>query len=273
MKLAYERREIHLKNSVPVYQGKPAEVQRYVEELCEGFGAAFEIACNEKEQIRSLFEPLYSEEGRFLIRHTQQYGMYLTASLAPEFMKDARNRIYLLHILKKGQKSETGYAALFAYELEAMMNMEIPIYYFRGKGKELLDGAQKAYPEYFEQSAYESFLEKLQRLSAADLGRQQMLIRLSIGCSLPRTEESGFLSTEVIRGKGAQGNVFTRLGRHLAGLRIEAGGRQIWTRTDFSGQAWGMKAAGMDLYDGIPGIAAALAAVISAGGSREFDSL
>ena len=83
MKLAYERREIHLKNSVPVYQGKPAEVQRYVEELCEGFGAAFEIACNEKEQIRSLFEPLYSEEGRFLIRHTQQYGMYLTASLAP----------------------------------------------------------------------------------------------------------------------------------------------------------------------------------------------
>nr|WP_305137011.1 type 2 lanthipeptide synthetase LanM [uncultured Schaedlerella sp.] len=273
MKLAYERREIHLKNSVPVYQGKPAEVQRYVEELCEGFGAAFEIACNEKEQIRSLFEPLYSEEGRFLIRHTQQYGMYLTASLAPEFMKDARNRIYLLHILKKGQKSETGYAALFAYELEAMMNMEIPIYYFRGKGKELLDGAQKAYPEYFEQSAYESFQEKLQRLSAAELGRQQMLIRLSIGCSLPRTEESGFLSTEVIRGKGAQGNVFTRLGRHLAGLRIEAGGRQIWTRTDFSGQAWGMKAAGMDLYDGIPGIAAALAAVISAGGSREFDSL
>ncbi len=273
MKLTYERREMHLKDSVPVYQGKPAEVQRYVEELCEGFRAAYEIARNEKEQVRSLFEPLYAEEGRYLVRHTQQYGMYLTASLAPEFMKDTRNRIYLLHILKKGQKSEAGYAALFVYELEAMMNMEIPIYHFQGKGKGLLDGTQKVYPEYFEQSAYERFREKLQRLSAENLRKQQMLIRLSIGCSLPQTEESRFLSTELIRGNGAQGNVFTRLGRHLADLRIEAGDRQIWTRMDFSEQGWRMEAAGMDLYDGIPGIAAAFAAVIAAGGSREFDGL
>lgn len=271
IKLGYESREINLKESVPVYQGKPVSVQKYVEELCGGFRSAYEIALREKEQVTDLFEPLYSQEGRYLLRHTQQYGMYINTSLAPEFMKDTINRIYLLHILRKKEKTDAGYAPLFAYELEAMMNMEIPIYHFRGKEKSLLDGKETAYPEYFEQSAYERFQKKLWQLSAADLMSQQMLIRLSIGCNLPQMEKSRYVPTDFFRGENKE--ALLHLGRHMACLRIESGGRQIWTRLDFSRQAWEMETAGMNLYDGLPGIAVAFASIISTCGGREFGGL
>lgn len=271
IKLGYENREINLRDSVPVFQGKPAVVQKYVEELCSGFRSAYEITLNEKEQVMSLFNPLYSQEGRYLIRHTQQYGMYITTSLEPAFMKDIMSRIYLLHILKKREKADAGYAPLFAYELEAMMNMEIPIYHFRGKEKSLTDGNGMTYSEYFEQSAYENFQKKLRQLSATDLKSQQMLIRLSIGCNLPQMEESRYVPTDLIRRENKE--VLLSLGRHMAGLQIESGGRQIWTRLDFSKQAWKMETAGMNLYDGLPGIAVAFAAIISACRGREFDGI
>lgn len=271
IKLGYESREINLKESVPVYQGKPASVQKYVEELCGGFHSAYEIALREKEQITCLIEPLYLQEGRYLLRHTQQYGMYINTSLAPEFMKDTINRIYLLHILRKKEKTDVGYAPLFAYELEAMMNMEIPIYHFRGKEKSLMDGKETAYPEYFEQSAYERFQKKLRQLSAADLMSQQMLIRLSIGCNLTQMEESRYVPTDFFGRENKE--ALLHLGRHMACLRIESGGRQIWTRLDFSRQAWEMETAGMNLYDGLPGIAVAFASIISTCGGREFGGL
>lgn len=271
IKLGYESREIKLADSVPVYHGEPAAVQKYVEQLCGGFRSAYDITLNEKERVKSLLEPLYSQEGRYLVRHTQQYGMYLTTSLVPEFMKDTMNRIYLLHILKKREKADAEYAQLFAYELEAMMNMEIPIYHFQGKGKDLIDGEGTVYPKFFEQSAYERFQKKLQELSVTDLKRQQMLIRLSIGCSLPQMEDSRYVSTNFSRGEKRE--LLLRLGRHMASMQIESGGRRIWPRLDFSGQAWKMKAAGMNLYDGIPGIAVTFAAIISVCGGREFGGL
>ncbi len=225
----------------------------------------------EKKQIMSLFEPLYSQEGRYLLRHTQQYSMYNDTSLSPEFMKDIMSRIYLLHILKKKEKADAGYAPLFAYELEAMMNMEIPIYHFNGKEKSLTDGNGTTYPGYFEQSAYENFQKKLRQLSAMDLKKQQMLIRLSIGCNLPQMEESRYVPTDLLRRENKE--ALLNLGRHMAGLQIESEGRQIWTRLDFSRQAWKMETAGMNLYDGLPGIAVAFAAIISACREREFDGI
>lgn len=66
------------------------------------------------------------------------------------------------------------------------MNLEIPVYHFVGKELDLRDGDGRGYPGYFEQSAHESFQSRLLGLSVRDLRKQEMMIRLSMGCNLLR---------------------------------------------------------------------------------------
>ncbi len=270
IRIDYEQRKITFRSSIPCYKGKLVAVQKYVQELCSGFHAAYCLAMKERKELSRLFEPLFLEESRFLLRHTQQYDMYLSASLSPEFMEHTVNRIYLLHVLKKTEKKDSRQALFFKYELKSLMNLEIPIYHFVGKARQLRDGDGNVYPEYFEQSSFERFQNRLSRLSAEDLKKQDMMIRLSMGCNLPQTEESRYVAFKYpVEGKKR----LIAIARHIAGLRIEAGNRSVYLKLNLSGKILRLEAAGMNLYDGIPGLAVFFAAVMSVSRTREFDDL
>ena len=316
--IEYERKKITLRNSIPYYQGKPVNVQKYVQELCCGFRDAYRLALDRKDELAGVFEPLFQESSRYLLRHTQQYDMYMSVSLSPEFMKNTKDRIYLLHVLRKTEKKNSGQAVFFDYELRSLMNLEIPVYHFEGKELDLRDGDGRGYPGYFEQSAYEGFQSRLLGLSVRDLRKQEMMIRLSMGCNLPHMEESRYICTKdlmetdrhifakgmteesegasseypeegdgYVIGKcpGREKDILEGITRHIAGLRVRLADcpgadsrnlpweRPIFSRLNLSGPVLRVEAAGMNLYDGLPGIAVLLAAVRSVCKTDEFDDL
>lgn len=292
IRLDYERKKISLQNSIPYYQGNPVNVQKYVQELCCGFWDAYGLALKKKEELDGLFEPLFRERSRYLLRHTQQYAMYMSVSLSPEFMKNTKDRIYLLHVLRKTEKKKSGQSVFFDYELRSLMNLEIPVYYFKGKELDLADGDGRGYPGYFEQSAYEGFRSRLAGLSARDLRKQEMMIRLSMGCNLPQMEESRYVRYPeerdgyAIRECPERGkDILAGIAGHIAGLQVRQADclgthsrnlpweRPIFPRLNLSGPVLRVEAAGMNLYEGIPGIAVLLAAVRSICKTDEFDEL
>ncbi len=270
IKMDYEKKKIILRNSIPCHQGKPVAVQKYVKELCGGFHDAYCLAMTGRKELAGLLEPLFQEESRYLIRHTQQYDMYLAVSLSPEFMKNTEDRIYLLHVLKKSEKKGSGQAAFFGYELKSLMNLEIPIYYSAGKERFLRNGDGDVCSDYFEQSSYEYFQKRLHSLSEEDLKVQDMMIRLSVGCNLPQTEESRYVE---VKYPTEWKERLIIIARHIAGLRIETEDRLIYPKLNLSGKTLRLEAADMNLYDGIPGLAVFFASVISVCRIREFDEL
>lgn len=281
--IEYERKKITLRNSIPYYQGNPVTVQKYVQELCCGFRDAYRLALDRKDELAGVFEPLFQERSRYLFRHTQQYDMYMSVSLSPEFMKNTKDRIYLLHVLRKTEKKNSGQAVFFDYELRSLMNLEIPVYHFVGKERHLTDGDGRIYPEYFELSAYEGFKSRLSGLSVCDQRKQEMMIRLSMGCNLPQMEESRYVCTKNLAQE--ERNILAGIMERIAGLRVgpkDCQGthphnltekRPIFPRLNLSGPVLRVEAAGMNLYDGIPGIAVLLASVRSTCKTDEFDEL
>ncbi len=269
IKLDYRQREVSAQDNILLCNGR-----WMAEEICIGFEDAYRTALGEREAINMLFEPLYREKSRYLFRHTQQYSMYLETSFSPYFMKDTINRILLLHVLKKKKTEDKQYRRVFAYEIEAMMDMEIPVYHFNGKSTYLKDGHGAKYGSFFVQSAYEDFQKKVDMLSFTDLKRQQMLIRLSAECGLPYGDENRYISTDFVKRDNdceAEKIVLLRIIRHILDIQPKCDGKYMWTCLKFSGKDFRIEQAGMNLYDGVPGMAVLFASVLAVCRTGEYE--
>ena len=155
--IAYEQGEAELSGSLPVYQGKRADSSVYAGEICQGFKHAHRYFLQEKEQFAEKCRLLFSDGSRYLIRHTQQYQMYLQTSFYPEFLEDGGRRRIFLHVLDKNQKD----GKLAEQERDALYQMDIPVFY--------------------QEAPYDGWKVKLDRLGEDDLKRQLALISLSLG--------------------------------------------------------------------------------------------
>ncbi len=240
--IAYEQGEAELSGSLPVYQGKRAEPSAYAEEICRGFEHAYRYFQQEKGQITEKCRLLFSGKGRYLVRHTQQYQMYLQASFYPEFLENGGRRRLFLHVLDKMQKDEE----LAGQERAALYQMDIPAFYQEGD--------------------FSRWEEKLGGFGEEGLKRQLSLILLSLGILekrkfLRRKED---ISDAVCGEKIRKGRIEKQIKR-IAGqvcdmaLAMDNGdvgfyGPQVEETGNFR-----IAPSGIYLYEGIGGIAAFLA--------------
>lgn len=307
IKLSYAYKEVNLGSSLPFYQGKAVSICDHVEDICAGFQASYRAALAYKDLLEEMILPIFLLESRYLLRHTQQYDMYLNASLAPEFMIDTMNRIYLLHVLKKRGIKDKSYDCLFSYELEAMMNLEVPIYFFRGTEKTLLAGdafysnenydislsehinlynsipekkvrlksiCGTEYAGYFTNNAKEFFNEKWENLSERDLEHQMMLIRLSIACTLADGSQYLRLEQKTVPSKGS----IQSIANYILKLSVDEC-RNISSETKgffalkLYEKSWKIEPVGMDLYDGLPGLAVFFGVLSQNGGTGYVSGL
>lgn len=246
----YEQGETELAGSLPVYQGKRADPSDYAEEICQGFEYAYRYFLQEKEQLTEKCRHLFSEGSRYLIRHTQQYQMYLQTSFYPEFLKDSGRRRLFLHVLDKNQKDEE----LAGQERDALYRMDIPAFYQEG--------------------AYESWKERLKRFGEDDLKKQIPLISLSLGILEKRkfVRRKADVSDAICEEKYKKERIekqIRRIADQVCGMAVITGsgdigfyGPQVEETGNFR-----IAPSGIFLYEGIGGITVLLAIVM-----REYPS-
>lgn len=248
--IAYEQGEAELSGSLPVYQGKRADPSVYAREICQGFEHAYKYFLQEREQLTEKCRLLFSGGSRYLIRHTQQYQMYLQTSFYPEFLEDGGRRRLFLHVLNKNQKDEK----LARQERDALYQMDIPAFYQQGNlGR---------------------WEEKLKRFGEEDLKKQLSLISLSLGILEKRkfVREKADLSDAICRKNLEKGRIEKQI-RKIAdqvcdmALTTDKGdmgfyGPQVEENGNFR-----IALSGIYLYEGIGGIAVFLAMVM-----REYPS-
>lgn len=254
--IAYEPGEVELSGSLPVYQGKRADPSAYAEEICQGFKHAYRYFLKEKEQLTEKCRLLFSGGSRYLIRHTQQYQMYLQTSFYPEFLKDSGRRKLFLHVLDKNQKDEK----LAGQERDALCRMDIPVFYQQGD--------------------FDRWTERCKRFGEEDLKKQLSLISLSLGILekrkfVRRKEEiSDAVCERRIKEERIEKQI-RKIADQVCDMALVTDGGNIGfygPQVEESGN-FRIASTGIYLYEGIGGIAVFLAMVVRKYPSEKYRSI
>lgn len=134
--IEYEQVEFEIKECIVRLNGEVVNSEEYTGEIIRGFRMAYtEILQNQK--LRNMLKTFFQGKSRVILRHTQQYYMYLFASFHPDYMKDRKQREELLQVLHK--KGETQLQKeLRDYEIQSLLELDIPYFEIDGNSKELI---------------------------------------------------------------------------------------------------------------------------------------
>jgi len=270
-----EYRHIKMKRgkSIPVLRGEKMYPVPYTEELCEGFSQAYRLWLEERNFFEKIIGQFWDYGVRFLVRHTQQYSMYLFTSLHPMFLSDTDARIKMLQVLQKGD-TERKYVQK---EVESLFQLDIPM--FECSGRETISR--------FQSSAYECFQKRAKRCGEEDLKRQLSHIRLAMEMADPENRYNHYFSkpgsgaSDSSRGekKAAKESSAEILKKAIAyvtdsikEMSVSKNGDMGWLNLHCEGNNfWQLIPADPFLYDGIGGIAVFLCYMKKLGLLEETD--
>ncbi len=252
MKFVYRYLPLKEGESMPALNQKRVDPGRFVQQLCAGFERSYRLFLEQESTVETFLCSLWECPTRFLIRHTQQYSMYLASSLHPRFLKRYEDRLLLLQILQKENADRT----LVEQEISEMLLLDIPLF----------EWTSGEYCPYFKTSALNCYERRKRELGEEDLNRQLALIRLSLEMADPENLQDKYFSKkeEPFDARQSEG-VITEKSIRTALLKLikETENTAVHWEEDLAwpclhmekSRAWNMEAAGIDLYSGICGIA------------------
>lgn len=254
MYIDYEHVEIELKECVVYFNGKPVRPEEYMEELIRGFQAAYRVFVNDAEAVR-MSERFFMEKARIILRHTQQYAMYRTVSLHPDYMKSRDDRVKLLQIIHKEGEAEI-YRQIRDYEIECLAELDIPYFEICGDSRDIFCGNSLRIPDFLDKTPREQWMNHIKELSEKDLNRQSDFIRLSMGL-LGEKKSSLCIAGEDKADKYRISRMIKRMADWLCDTAVITEKLDItWIGLNFLKRGgWKLHAVGMYLYGGISGIA------------------
>ena len=194
IRIVYEQIPVKAGEQGPRLGGKMVQAEAYSDFLCQGFAfACGEFLANPKE-LMGLLEGFFQEPSRILLRHTQQYSMYLTASLHPDVYGGREERRRLLAVLHKEGEDSVSWR-IRESEIESLLSMEIPYFEIPGDSVELRDGKGDVCNNFLPFTIRQGWMRRIQALDRKDLSRQIVLIRLSLSMQAAGSGGSLRLST------------------------------------------------------------------------------
>lgn len=255
MCITYRRIPVTQGNSLPVWNGKRADPGKYTEQLRRGFTLSYRLWMESQEEVETLLEPFWEEDTRFLLRHTQQYHMYLSSSLHPVFLQNTEYRLMMLQVLQKGNRDMD----MVRQEIGQMFQMDIP--FFSCGGKE--------WNPYFRTSVYECYRERAEETNEADLDRQLELINLSMEMAAPENRINRYFEPEEKEPNPSCPDIDAAIRKILLEVEKKAvleQGDICWkTMHCESSYLWQIRPVDLSFYNGISGIAVFLALAKRAG--------
>lgn len=263
--IEYRQGDRKILSSLPVYGGKTANPALYRQAICHGFQRAYMLFLQNKDKYMNIIEGLFAGKSRYLVRHTQQYQMYLQSSYFPEILKSFEKRRLSLHVLDRNAPV----TALLQYERNSLLQMDIPVFYIYGNRTTLSDGQGNEYSDYLERTPKDNWLKKAENICMQDMDLQLSFIE----CSLETLKERRYMSRKCSHQhleKAASGF------KERAKRQIDAIAAQICCSAFINRKddisfciphikntgSYSFDSSGMYLYDGLGGIAVFLAAAL-----------
>jgi type 2 lantibiotic biosynthesis protein LanM len=261
MRLLHKRIPMPGGLSLPEYKSMREPGSRNVDLVVRGFRYAYEFLCSRKAALLSKSSPLASGLGksaRRVFRNTDWYARLLAASHHPRYLDDAITLETFLHNrLRAGSDDTPWLSAIEDAEVADLLSGDIP--YFAssvGEPARLIASAETncVLPG----DGWEECRVRVRAMSDTDRDRQTWLVRVAMTDLGALADAAARIRTESASDPTPERLIATaeRIGDRICELAITDGERATWLVPTVASENRLMNGvAGLDLYNGLPGIA------------------
>jgi type 2 lantibiotic biosynthesis protein LanM len=268
-------------NNQPQLNGLPINQSDFVEDLISGFIQVYELIIFKKDEFlnHSPFAKFANDEIRVVVRSTRIYALLLQESNHPNLLRDALDQDQFFDKLWVGVKNRAFLKDLISIEQDSLRRLDIPYFITTPNSKDIWTHNGCRLNNFLEESAGQIAKRKIDSLCSEDLKLQCWMIRASIATF--SNEHKSTSGTKII-----VSNVSNdlkrdellieaiRIGDRLEELAIQDEDTVNWLglTTNSRGQ-WGLAPLGIDLYNGLSGIALFLGFLSYMTGSNKYADL
>jgi type 2 lantibiotic biosynthesis protein LanM len=258
------------------------DVLEYSGAIIAGFSTLYHCLLKHREELLSEEDPLApfaQDEVRVILRSTYTYGSLLRESFHPDVLRDALDRDCLFDRLWTAVEHMPHLASVIPAERKDLENGDVPIFTTRPDSRHLWTSSQEAIANFFEDSGMVLARRRLQQLNEQDCARQIWFIRASLAMLSKETEGRRPRAPRPIIGRAEVDSrrlvVAARdVGDRIERLALRGEDDVSWIGLTLSGQQrWSLVPLGLDLYDGLPGVALFLAHLAELTGEARFNVL
>ena len=257
----------------PSIDGTEIDVREYTEPIISGFTRMYDLLCAHKDELLSPGEagPLArfaQDEVRVVARATRGYGVLLSQTLHPDYLRDALDLDRLLDRLWTGVEDNSHLLRLIKAERRDLMEGDVPIFATRPASSDLFTSAGDRIDDFFPNTGIALSRETITGLGPEDRRRQVWFIRASIATlDLQEDEltrgryEPVWPSSILSRNELAPLLIeeARRIGDRLEELSLQDKNHATWIGFAYANKTWSLDALYEDLYAGSSGIILALA--------------
>ena len=254
--IEYEPVEMQIKECIVRLNDQVINAADYTECIIRGFCRAYMVTMADKK-VEVMLSGFFDGRSRVVLRHTQQYAMYLMASFHPDYMKSRECRKALLNVIhKEGESSFM--KEIHDYEIDSLLEMDIPCFEIDANSRSVYDGNGGEHKEYLPCTPYESWRMHMKQMSYSDMECQCDYIRLSMEMLKASDGKKKMFPTRI---KGYDTDKERKIYSQIRKIVHRICSRAIireqsvgWTGLQFWDNGhWNLRSGGIYLYDGISG--------------------
>jgi type 2 lantibiotic biosynthesis protein LanM len=287
MRFVRKRIEMPPQRNRPRLQGVEVNALDYQQEIISGFADIYKLLERSRDQLLAPDGPLAPfahAPVRCIARPTQVYGSLLTESFHPNLLRDALDRERLFDNLWSEAQHNPVLKKLISHEREDLWRNDVPVFTARPAARDLWSSSNEEIHDCLHETPFALVQRRLQQMGAEDLDRQTWFIRAAMTAlaiespreapSLARSPSPSALAS-LEAGPEDFLEMAVAAGEYLlkSAIRGVEGG-VAWIGLDYVLERfWELTPTGMDLYNGIPGIALFLAYLGETTEERRFRSI
>ena len=266
----------------PMLEGVEVNASDHAGRILSGFTRAYELLCRRRTELLAKSGPLACFERdqiRVIVRPTRIYARMLDESLHPDLQQDAQARDRFIERLWVGVDQHPHLARLVPSEQHDLLNLDIPRFTAQPGSTHLWDSRGRRFDGMLRETPMSSVRRRIAQLSDRDLGRQRWFISASLA-AVPQVAAHTVASVRM-NGSPSAGpktptliDLARQIGDRLEATACRGAADVAWMGiSPRSPGQWALAPVGLDLYDGLPGIAFFLAHLADTTGEDRYREL
>jgi type 2 lantibiotic biosynthesis protein LanM len=269
MQRAYKRMPLPDGRHRPCVQDQDISVADYAGDIETGFTMIYRLLQEHRDELLAEDGPLArfaGDEVRVILRPTRTYALLQRESLHPDLMGNALDRDRFFDWLWTEVKRRPEMVKVLPAEREALLRGDIPMFTTRPDSRDLWSDASEPIVDFCDETGMDLVRRRLRQLSDADHARQLWFIQASLATVAKDTGRDPALTSPAAPPLQADRErllaAARAIGDRLETLALYSENRHdvTWIGLTFPKERqWSLLPLGMDLYDGLAGVALFLA--------------
>jgi type 2 lantibiotic biosynthesis protein LanM len=261
---------------------EPVDPTRFTEDIVQGFQETYALLTRRREALVPRLRAFSKVEVRHIARATWRYALLLHESHHPDFLRDGLERDKVLDHLWTEAAQAPALRRLVPFEHADLRLGDIPFFTARPGECHLWSSTGECIPDSFERDSLSEVLRRLERMDERDCATQVSFIRKAM-VSLDKGREPARTSPPPMEDErppvttpGDCLSAAVAIGEELASQAIRGSRDACWiglNLEDLRQWRWSLAPMGVDLYEGLGGLAIFFASLAHRTGRADFEAL